>query len=289
MPYMIDRELMRLAARQDDVVAVWQLAQMGWTTKAIRHRTAGFRRLHDGVFITAQAPPSERQRWRAASLSTPTTTLSRASAGACWAFRPFGGRIETVTRPGSGGPTRIGTLAVFRSVTLASDVTTRFGMPITTPARTLLDIASDVDDRALRKAFREALRLHLTTASAVADTAARHPNRHGSRRLAALADRYVRLPIDRCRSDAEAMALEILDQARLPIPLVNTFIDGLEADQYHPHLNRVLEIDGPGYHVLRDDDARKTAIWRAAGRGVSRIPSDDIFDHPERFLALVTA
>jgi very-short-patch-repair endonuclease len=48
----------------------------------------------------------------------------------------------------------------------------------------------------------------------------------------------------------------------------------------------VIEIDGPGFHRLKDDDARKTAAWRAAGLTVRRIPSDEVYDHPERYLAL---
>jgi very-short-patch-repair endonuclease len=69
--------------------------------------------------------------------------------------------------------------------------------------------------------------------------------------------------------------------------LVNTLVAGTEADQYFPDHKLVVEIDGPGFHRLRDDDARKTVIWRAAGLTVRRVSSDDVFDHPERYLALV--
>jgi hypothetical protein len=288
---MLDTRLARLAGRQDDVCAVWQLMAWGWSERAVKHRTAGLRRLHDGVFVLGQAPPTQRQRWRAATLTTPRSVLSHASAAASYGVRPNPGSFETITRPGKGGPVRIGDLLVLRSSTLgpvagstsaSRDIAHDRGLPRTTIERTLVDLAPTLPARQLRKLFREALRLRRTTAPKVSATLARHPGRRGSAELRELADRYVRLPIDRCRSDGEAMALELLDRHHRPIPLVNTLVAGSEADQYFPDHRLVVEIDGPGFHVLRDDDARKTAVWRAAGLTVRRVSSDDVFDHPER-------
>ena len=96
--------LRELAARQDGVVACWQLEEADMSWKAIRHQTAHLRRLHDGVYLTGEAEPTRRQRWRAATITSPASVLSHASAGAAHGFRPWQGAYEVVTRKGSGGP-----------------------------------------------------------------------------------------------------------------------------------------------------------------------------------------
>ncbi|MCW3013305.1 MAG: hypothetical protein JWO02_397 [Solirubrobacterales bacterium] len=283
---MIHADLRALAALQDDVVASWQLIGRRWTKAAVRHRTAGLRRLNGGVFLLGHAEPTQRQCWRAATLTAPNTALSHFSGGAAHQVRPWSGAYETVTRPGNGGPRRYGGVLVMHSLVLDGHLAMLDGLPVTTAERVLADLTPVLDDRALRKAFREALRLKATTAGKVQRLADRYPHRRGSRRLAAVAGLYVRLPIHRCRSDAEAMALEVLDAAGVPIPEVNRRFAGEEADLCWPALRLIIEIDGPQFHRFKDEDARKTAAWRAAGYDVRRIPSGDVFDHPARLLAI---
>jgi hypothetical protein len=66
--------------------------------------------------------------------------------------------LETITRPGSGGPRRHGSVLVFRSTTLEGDCERLRGIPITSVPRTLLDLAARVSARALARAVREAVR-----------------------------------------------------------------------------------------------------------------------------------
>lgn len=283
---MIDARLRNLAARQHDVVATWQPTALGWTAGMVAHRLADARTLYDGVHLLSHAAPTVRQRWWAATLTTPDSTLSHVSAGASYGVRASQ-RLQVVTRPGSGGPVETTNLIVFRSEALTdADITYDEGLRRTTVERTLLDLAPRLGDRALRRLFRECVRLRLTTAAEVLRTVRRHRGRRGVGRLRALADLYVRLPIERCKSDAEAYALELLDGAGRPIPEVNELVAGEEADQVWHALRRIIEIDGPGFHRLKDDDARKTKAWRAAGYRVDRISSDDVFDRPDLYLAL---
>lgn len=282
---MIDARILELAKGQDDLFAVWQLT--GWTEATILHRTAGLERVHDGVIRLGTAPLTPRQRFRAATLTTPFTVLSHASAAAYDGYWPDATEVKIVTRPGTGGPVMIGTLLVMRSRTLtASDLVCDGGPPRTTVERTLVDLALHLDPRQRRKALREALRLKRTTVDDVLAACARLAGRPGVTRIREPAERYARLPIARCKSDAEAYALELLDAAGRPIPRVNEKPYGAEADQWFPDHGQVIEIDGPDFHRLKDEDARKTRIWRAAGLKVSRISSDEVFDHPERYLAL---
>ncbi len=75
------------------------------------------------------------------------------------------------------------------AVNLRPDEATKLHrIPITTPARTLLDLAAELHPRALEQAASEADRRHLTTRSGLAALLARHPRRPGSRALRALVE-----------------------------------------------------------------------------------------------------
>src|SRR4051794_1471268 len=139
----MDVRVRNLAARQHDVAAAWQLQELGLGRKNIDHASdrLGWRILHPGVYCFTNAPLSQEQRWMAAALSTPATFLSHASAASCYGFRPIESPFETVVRRGSGGPRRMGDLLVFRSTTLDGETTRHNGIPITTGARALIDLA----------------------------------------------------------------------------------------------------------------------------------------------------
>jgi hypothetical protein len=206
----MDVHLHRLAARQDDVVAAWQLMADGWTRRMVDNRAAthGWRALHAGVYVLSRGPVRPDQLWIAATLSTSDSVLGRASAAACWGFRAWHGRFQVVTRPGRGGPRRIGALLVYRSATLDGDVTRHRGIPITTAARTLIDLSPQLRPFETARAFREALRLKTTTIGELEATLRRHRGRRGTLVLRELTQRYAAIPYARTRSDAEALGHE---------------------------------------------------------------------------------
>jgi hypothetical protein len=283
---MSDVRLMELAARQHRCVAWRQLVELGYGRRAIRHRAAGGRLvpIFDGVFAVAPVGDDDRTRWMAATLTTPQSVLSHASAGAAWGFRSVRAQFEVVTRPGSGGPERKDGVLVCRSRTL--DATTLHGIPISTPERTLIDLAPRLHDRDLARAVREAARLKTTTPSDLFVALARHRGRRGTRRLHAAVSRYAGLPLHRTKSDAEALALEVLRDAGRPQPVVNEHFAGEEADLTWPRWRLIVELDGPQFHLDASEDLRKQRIWEAAGWTVRRLPTDDVYLHPERLLAL---
>jgi very-short-patch-repair endonuclease len=280
--------LKRLAAKQGDVVAVWQLREAGWTWHAIQHwvRKSGWRVVHPGVYALTAAPLTRHQKWIAATLTTPDSVLSHASAAACWGFRRPEGSFEIVTRPGSSGPRQGKGLLVLHSKTLDGDTTTREGIRITTGARTLIDLAPHLGDRQVGTAIREALRLNATSTQQLFRTLDRHRGRRGTARLRELTTRYDTLPYNRTRSNPEARALEVLHDAGINAPRVNTRIAGEEADLAWPEHKLIIEIDGPQYHQFPDEDARKQGTWMRAGYVVRRIDSQAVYDDPAQLIAL---
>jgi very-short-patch-repair endonuclease len=274
-----------VAAGQHGVVSVWQLRAAGLSVKEVRRRIAGLRGLHDGVFVTGHAPVSRVQRWWAATLTAPGSVLSFASAAAAWEIRPWEGPFEVVTRRGSGGPRRQGGLLLCRSTTL--DHTTLHGFAITTPERTIRDLWPRLDEREQRKLLREALRLQQTTVPQLRRHLDAAPLRSRPRTLTQTLARYERLGLERCRSDAEAYAIEVLDAARIALPRVNTIIAGLEADLSWPTHRLIVEIDGANYHRDKPLDADKTRTWTAAGWRVRRAEADEVFHAPQAFVDYV--
>src|SRR5438874_3684607 len=219
----MDHCLRALAARQADVVARWQLLEAGWSRGKITHHlhTRGWRTIHPGVYVLTSSSLSRRQRWFAAVLTAPGTVLSHGSAGACYGFHRFERGYEVVTRPGRGGRTRRGRVLIFRSTVLDGDATRFTGIPITTAARVLVDLAAGLNKERLGRAFRESIRLKHTTARRVRATVERHPRRPGTPVLRNFATRYATIPYHRTRSDPEGRGLEILHDAGVPPPQVN--------------------------------------------------------------------
>src|SRR5919202_1348523 len=234
-----------------------------------RVRNHGWRLIHRGVYDVNAAPLTPRQLWIAATLTAPGSYLSHWSAGACLGIRPFKGAFQSVTRAGRGGRRQIGRLVLFRATALGGEVTTHDGIPITTAARTVIDLAPDLHPLATAKAFRESLRLKLTTMRGFVAALDRHRGRRGTGLLWELASRYAGIPYDRTCSDAEARALEVLHDAGIEPPRVNERFAGEEADLTWPG-REIIEVDGPQFHEVRAEDARKEACWRRAAVRTSR-------------------
>src|SRR4051794_37702114 len=165
----MDVHLYRLAAKQDNIVAVWQPRAAGWSRWMVEHRESrrGWQRIHDGVYSLSQARLTQRQRWWAAALTAQKTFLAGCSAAGCYGFHAWDGPYETVVRPGSGGRRMYPGLLVARSTTLVGQTGLKDGIPIVSPERALVDIAADLGTRQLGRAFRESIRLHCTTANEI--------------------------------------------------------------------------------------------------------------------------
>jgi len=221
-----------------------------------------------------------------ATLTAPDTVLSHFSAAAAYGTWGLPRELETVSRPGSGGPRRHGSILVYRSDRLAGETTELDGIPITTFARTVLDLAPQVSERALAWLVREGVRLGHVTVSILADCLGRHRGRRGARRVSEVIARYTGLPLERARSGAEVRAMEVLKDGQRPLPELNVRVAGEEADLVWRSQRLVIEIDGEPFHQDVGNDARKQAAWERAGWTVKRLPSDAVYKRPSELLAL---
>ena len=286
---MSDVRVVELAARQHNRFSRAQLHALGIDDSTIQRRVDAGRwiAVHSAVYAIAPVLEDELGRWMGATLTGPGTALSHASAAAAWGLWDRPRAFEIVTRPGSGGPERYDGLLVHRSERLGEDITTWRGIPISTVPRMLLDMAPHVSFAVLARMTREAIRLKLTTAPEIMEALmTRHRGRRGSRRLVAVVASYTGLPVERCRSASEVRALELLRDAGRPLPEVNRKIAGEEADLIWRPLRLIIELDGPEFHLDRGEDERKQRIWGRAGWEVRRLPSPEVYERPERFLAL---
>lgn len=283
---MRHQALERRLRAQESTVSHWQMLRDGMTRAAIRHATADMREIHDGVWVASYGTLTDLQRWWAAVLTAPTSVLAAASAGGLHGFYDRRGFSEVIVRPGSSGPKQFGQLLVCRSTRLAGDVGRYHGIPATTPARTVLDLVACTPAYIGDRVVRDALRTGAVTAAALLMITGRHRGCRGVVLLRRLTKKYGKLPAIRAKSDAELLAMAILDAADVPLPELNVVRAGHEADLSWPNLRRIVELDSRGFHPFPDRDAEIQRDWEQAGWHVDRLPTDDVYDRPDKLLAL---
>jgi very-short-patch-repair endonuclease len=273
-----------LAERQQGQVACWQLRELGFSAQAIRtrSRTGRLHRVHLGVYAVGHRKLTLRGRWMAAVLACgPDARLSHRSAAALWDMRGVpSGPIDVV----SASRHRIPGIRCHHARNLDSrDGTVRDGIPVTTPARTVLDLAEIEQPQRLRTLVEAAQREELLDQRSLDATIARNPGRHGLPRLqAALRDLSDEPPWT--QSTLERAFLELIRGHELPEPRINVFVDGELVDAHWPQQNLIVEVDGWKFHRTRrafEDDHAKTLRLQVAGRRVARFTARQVFKEPD--------
>src|SRR5262245_16910772 len=173
-----DQELAELARAQHGVVSRRQLEAMGFGERAIARRIAAGRlhRLYRGVYAVGHTVVSWRGAYLAAVLACGEgAVLSHRSAAYLWGIRPTSAPRIDVTVPRTSGVRSHGRIVVHRPVRPA-EATARDGIRVTTPSRTLADLALALPRRELEKAaeMAEVHKLHVQV----------DPDHPGAKRLA---------------------------------------------------------------------------------------------------------
>ena len=230
-------------------------------------------------------------RWLAAVLACAEgAVLSHRSAAAAWGLRPTAlHSIVDVTVPTRVGRSRKG-ITLHRSRVLpASEVTTHRGIPITTPARTLLDTAPHLSRRQLERALDEAEHLQLLDPGSLTSVVQRNTGHHGTGRLAkTIAGHEAGSTLT--RSELEERFLDLCAASAIERPRVNTRVGRFEVDFLWPEQRLVVEVDGHASHGTRaafERDRARDADLTAAGYRVVRFTYVHVIREPRRVAALV--
>jgi very-short-patch-repair endonuclease len=293
----VDRVVARLAARQHGVVSRRQLLQLGVGAGALRRRVESghLQPVHFGVYAVGHMAIVEEGRWMAAVLAAgPGAVLSHRTAGVLWGFVDSNPGPIHVTAKGC-GRSREG-LLFHRSDTLdPAQCASRRGIPLTTVARTLVDMAATVPHWELRRSFDEADHLELVRPQELANLCNRTRGRRGTGRLRALL-RKRRGPLRETRSTLERRFLRFCRDHDIPMPAVNVMVAGYEVDCAWPAQGLVVELDGWAHHRGRssfEGDRERDIRLQVAGQRAIRVTHRRLVDDPERLagdlLALLRA
>src|SRR3954447_7372801 len=228
-----------------------QLRGLGFSPRAINHRL-DTGRLHRtpwrGVYAVGRPDLTRHGEWMAAVLAVGPAALSHRSAAALWGLLPddCAAPIEVVAavrhrRPG---------IVTHRC---EREVTRRAGIPVTTPACTLVDLAASLDDRALEAAVNEADKLDLVDPEALRRALDELSRRPGLARLRKLLDRRTFTLTD---SELERRFLPLARRVGLPKPQTRVYVNGFRVDFFWPQLGLVVETDGLRYHRTPAQQAR---------------------------------
>ena len=272
-----DKQVAERAAEQWGVVSLEELRARGLGDRAIAFRVQSGRLhpLHVGVFAVGHpAVPLEGRFVAALKACGPAAVLSHYSAGVLWRLVEWDGRLVEVTIPGT-APRAHGGVYVHRSLRLGEeDIGLRHGIAVTSPERTLVDLAGVLGPTRLRRAVREAQALRLATIPEILAAQQRAGRRRGARKLRGI----VATGPAPTRTVLEDVVLDLLVGGGLEHPEVNVplRIDGRRVvpDFRWPAQRLVVEADGAAWHdhkLAREDDAGRQALLEAHGERVVRV------------------
>jgi len=287
-----------IAAAQHGLVTRRQLTSLGLTASMIEVRieTEQLIRLHRGVYALGHRQLRLQGHWLAAVLACgPGAALSHREAAALHGLiRPSNrSRIDVTTtrRIRAGRPG----IDIHHTTTLvARDVTTVDGIPVTTVARTLVDLAYVVPADRLAEALREAEHLRVVDANDLHETmvSTRHRRGPGHAALTAVLEEHRRKGTQLTRSALEDRFLRLVDRHGLPRPRANFHVGTDEVDACWPDHRLAVELDGwerhKDRHAFQRDRTKANALARAGYR-VLRFTHDDVVRRPAQTAAAINA
>lgn len=247
----------RLATRQHGVASGAQLRELGVTAEAVQSwaRRGRLHRVHRGVYAVGRPLLTVDGSWMAGVLVCgPGAVASHRTTAALLGVRNAATALVEVTAPRGRGRGRTG-IRVHSGATLESrDVTVVRGIPCTSVARTLLDLACVVDRRQIERALEQAEIMRLLDSRAVENVRGRAAGRRGAALLDAELARF-EPGRSITRSELEERFLDLCRNAALPEPRVNHWIavpgGGVETDFAWVEHRLVVATDGHHVHGTR--------------------------------------
>ena len=258
----IDVSVNRLAARQYSLAQRKQLLDLGMTPRQIQARLdAGWLvPVHRSVYrVPAGTSPSEQAVLAACLATGAEAVASHRSAAMLWRLRGVGGARAEITVVGN-RHVRLSSVVVHRTDTLDPvDVSRRSRIPVTTPARTLLDLGAVAPVEVVESALEDALMRRLVGFELLKRTIERlgGPGRNGAGVLRDLVEE--RDPATApTQSQLEDELFRVLRKGGLPEPVRQYNVGGVLLDAAYPEVRLGIEADSRIWHGGRLDVQRNS-------------------------------
>jgi putative AbiEi antitoxin of type IV toxin-antitoxin system len=285
----VEQEMARIASGAHGVVTRVELLRAGVTEAEIKQRlrTGALLREHPGVYRVGHRAPSLEARYLAAVLACGdgARLSGRAAAHLLGLLKGVAPAPVVTART----QRRIKGVQTRRSRRMhPNDAWTWRGIPITTVARTLVDVAGELTLDDLARACHEAGVRHGTTPAAVERVLARHPKSPGAAKLRQVMRGDVHVTL----SKLEARFLALLREAGLMLPQTNRPAGGRRVDCRWPEQRLTVELDSYRYHHSRhawEQDRRREREARARGDEFRRYTYGDVFERPALMLGELRA
>jgi hypothetical protein len=278
------RQVWELVRRQHGVISREQLRRLGLTDDAIKHRLAvgGLHRVRRGVFAVGVPDLTSHRRWMAAVLACGDgAVLSHSSAASLWRIGPQQRSVVELSLP-SLSHREVSDLRIHRRPSLRPrDTTVEYGIPVTTPIRTLIDMALRLDQPGVERMINEADKYNLTNPPQLRREL---DDRAGEPGVAALRHILDRRTFRLTKEELERRFLPLAAKAGLPVPLTGQVVNEFEVDFYWPDLGLVVETDGLRYHRTPAEQARdrlRDQAHTAAGLTQLRFTHEQVRYEPE--------
>jgi very-short-patch-repair endonuclease len=269
------------------VICARQLYALGLSKDQVSSRTAAgwLHRLHRGVYAVGRRRATFEGRWLAAVFAAGKgAILSHQAAAELWGLRrrTGDGAIDVAVPSGSGKASRNG-LVIHRLPALRPEERTfHRRIPVTTAARTILDLATFLPVRQLERAIDEAERLNLCNEEDLERIVAAHFGRAGAGALRTLLREH-QAGSTATRNDLEERFLALCRKHRLPQPEVNVPLLDYIVDFLWPEARLVVEVDGRATHGTRrafQADRDRDGRLAVAGYRVVRFTWWDVTRRP---------
>jgi predicted transcriptional regulator of viral defense system len=273
-----DQVIARIAASQHGVVTRNQLLSAGVSRRSIANRLdkGSLIRVHAGIYRVGHRAPN--------ILATFIAAVYACGDGAALSGRAAGhllGIVRAVPEePEVTAPRRrtVDGVATRRGQTI--EATIWHNIPVTTPARTLVDLAASLTAAELARAMHEAGIRHGTTPEQVEAVLSRHANAPGAAALRAVLRGDVHVTL----SKLENAFLELLRNAGLPLPVTNRRAGGSFVDCRWPEHKLTVELDSYRFHSSRhawEQDRRRERQAYARGDEFRRYTWGDVVESPK--------
>jgi very-short-patch-repair endonuclease len=277
---IVGRVIAGIADAAKGIVTRAELLDAGVTRDQIIRRIRGGHLFpeFDGVYRVGHRAPSPEATYMAAVKACGEGALL-AGRAAAWLLGLIKGApppAEVVTP----SDRRIRGIRIHRSrVDLTPDAWKWRGIPVTKPARTLVDVAAFLSLDDLARACHEAGVRHGTTPRDVDEVLARRPKSQGAKNLRRVLHGDVHVTL----SELERRFLQHVREIRRPRPITNKVAAGGRVDCHWPDHKLIVELDSYRYHSSRhawEADRRRERAARAAGNEFRRYTYGDVFEHP---------